>query len=175
MKKHIQMAFIAFIGILCILPAISLWPQTRERETKIGPYTFVYQFFRGDYGKNSPVYARLTAALQKAGMKPTRSLGFFLDDPKTTSAEERRCICGVVIDEKDWPRIEALDDSAAAAEHVELFAAHKAVLEREMELMRIRLCYLDEKIAYWQAVEAGDAERVERMVKENRRIGALMK
>jgi len=51
----------------------------------------------------------------------------------------------------------------------------KAVLEREMELMRIRLSYLDGKIRYWQAVEAGDAERVERIAKENRSIGALMK
>ncbi len=64
---------------------------------------------------------------------------------------------------------------AAAAEHRVLFAAHKAVLEREMELMRIRLSYLDGKIAYWQAVEAGDAEKAKRIVKENRRIGALMK
>jgi DNA-binding transcriptional MerR regulator len=64
---------------------------------------------------------------------------------------------------------------AAATEHRVLFAAHKAVLEREMELMRIRLSYLEGKIAYWQAVEAGDAERVERIVKENRRIGSLMK
>ena len=64
---------------------------------------------------------------------------------------------------------------AAAAEHRVLFAAHKAVLEREMELMRIRLSYLDGKIAYWQAVEAGDAKRVERIVIENRRIGANLK
>ena len=62
---------------------------------------------------------------------------------------------------------------AAAAEHRVLFAAHRAVLE--LELMRVRLSYLDGKIAYWQAVEAGDAERVERIAKENRRIGALMK
>ena len=51
----------------------------------------------------------------------------------------------------------------------------KAVLEREMELMRVRLSYLDGKIAYWKAVEAGDAKSVERIVQENRRIGALMK
>ena len=51
----------------------------------------------------------------------------------------------------------------------------KAVIEREMELMRVRLSYLDGKIRYWQAVEAGDAERVERIAKENRRNGALMK
>ena len=60
------------------------------------------------------------------------------------------------------------------SEHRELFAAHKAVLVREMELMRVRLSYLDGKIAYWKAVEAGDAERVERIAKEDRRIGALM-
>jgi hypothetical protein len=63
-----------------------------------GVYENVYEFFRGDYAQNASVYARLSAALRKAGIGPTRSLGFFLDDPATTRAEDRRCICGVVID-----------------------------------------------------------------------------
>lgn len=64
---------------------------------------------------------------------------------------------------------------AAAGEQVALFVAHKATLERELEFMRVRLSYLDGKIAYWRAVEAGDAERAERIGKENRRLGARLK
>ena len=48
----------------------------------------------------------------------------------------------------------------AAAEQKALFAAHKAVVERELELTKIRLEYLAGKVAYWEAVEAGDAEAV---------------
>ena len=94
MKKLTNLALFLLTGLLCALPAISVWPQTRARETTDGPYTFVYQIFRGDYRENAPVYARLTAALQKAGMKPTRSIAFYLDDPKTTPAKDRRSICG---------------------------------------------------------------------------------
>jgi DNA-binding transcriptional MerR regulator len=59
--------------------------------------------------------------------------------------------------------------------HLRLRQKGKAAAAEHMELMRIRLSYLDGKIRYWQAVEAGDAERVERIAKENRRIGARMK
>ncbi len=74
-----------------------------------GPYTFVYHEFTGDYGRNGAMFSGLTDALRRHGIFTTRSIGIFFDDPKTVRAEALRSICGVVIDEKDWSRIEGLD------------------------------------------------------------------
>ena len=43
------------------------------------------------------------------------------------------------------------------------YAAHKATIEKEMERQQRRLGYLNAKIAYWAAVEAGDAIEAERI------------
>jgi CubicO group peptidase (beta-lactamase class C family) len=74
-----------------------------------GPYTFVYRELTGDYSSHGAVYAELTEALRRHGISPTRSIGIFFDDPKTVRPEALRSVCGVIIDEKDWGRIEALD------------------------------------------------------------------
>ncbi|WP_119324382.1 MerR family transcriptional regulator [Capsulimonas corticalis] len=44
-----------------------------------------------------------------------------------------------------------------AGEQKKLFEAHEAALAREMEQMKIRMEYVAGKVAYWAAVEAGDA------------------
>lgn len=57
--------------------------------------------------------------------------------------------------------------ASAAARQRSLLEERKAVLEERMRQMRRNLEYVDHKIAYWSAVEAGDdqaAEEIARMV-----------
>ncbi|RYG68819.1 MerR family transcriptional regulator [bacterium] len=50
------------------------------------------------------------------------------------------------------------EGDAAAAQQKKLFAAQKAVLEREAVLLKKRLAYLDAKVAFWEAREKGDKQ-----------------
>lgn len=53
---------------------------------------------------------------------------------------------------------------AAAAEQKALIAAHKATIEKEIARQQWRVKYLDAKMAYWEAVEAGDAAAMARIM-----------
>lgn len=54
--------------------------------------------------------------------------------------------------------------NAAAAEQKALLTAHKAVIEKEIGRQQRRLKYLEAKVAYWGAVEAGDAAALVRII-----------
>ncbi len=81
------------------------------REVMDGPYTLAYRVFAGSYKDNGPVFAHLTADLHAAGITTTRTVGIDLRDPKTTAPKDLLCVCGAVLEERDWPRIEGLSPS----------------------------------------------------------------
>jgi DNA-binding transcriptional MerR regulator len=64
--------------------------------------------------------------------------------------------------------------SGAAEEQRALFAAHKAVLEREMEILKTRMEYLAGKVAFWEAIGAGDTEKARVIGAANRQIARRM-
>ena len=109
MRKSIALA--ALLGITCLVSVAAAEPRPVAQEEMDGPYTIAYRIFRGDYRDNGPVFASLVEELRAAGIASPRTLGIFFDDPATTAPRDRRCICGVVIEEKDWPRIEGLPRS----------------------------------------------------------------
>lgn len=52
------------------------------------------------------------------------------------------------------------DGKAAADQQLELFEAQKKALEQEMARKQEHLCYLEQKVAYWQAIQRGDDAKV---------------
>ena len=58
--------------------------------------------------------------------------------------------------------------SLAAGELKELFAAHLGVLTEEMEQLKVRREYLENKVAYWEAVAAGETGAAEEVRQANR-------
>ncbi|GHO59947.1 MerR family transcriptional regulator [Ktedonobacter robiniae] len=62
------------------------------------------------------------------------------------------------------------EGTKGAAQQKELFAAHAKELECQIERLQVRKEYLKSKEAYWDAVERGDADAVERVTEEIRRI-----
>ena len=64
---------------------------------------------------------------------------------------------------------------AAAAEQIDLLAAQEQRLEREAEQVALRQRYVRLKIAYWQAVEAGDTERAQLLANEARALADALK
>ncbi len=53
------------------------------------------------------------------------------------------------------------EGNAAAEQQLALFEAQKQALEQEMAQKREHLRYLEQKVAYWQAVQSGDDARVQ--------------
>ena len=63
----------------------------------------------------------------------------------------------------------------AAHEQIELLAAQERRLAREVEHVALRRRYVQIKIDYWHAVEAGDTERVDLLSAEARSLADELK
>ena len=64
---------------------------------------------------------------------------------------------------------------AAAGEQIELLAAQEARLARELEHIAVRRRYVQLKIGYWQAVEAGDADQTDLLARQARALADELK
>lgn len=91
-----------------LLEACTAAATMQVTETTTGPYSFVYREVTGDYSKNWPVFEELSAALREHGINPRRSIAFYLDDPVRVPSEKLRSVCGIIIEEEDWNKIEGL-------------------------------------------------------------------
>lgn len=65
--------------------------------------------------------------------------------------------------------------AVAAAEQRAFFTAHKETIEREIEDLQLRKRYIEGKIAYWTALENGDAEEAERISVWMRDLARMLK
>jgi DNA-binding transcriptional MerR regulator len=63
----------------------------------------------------------------------------------------------------------------AAGEQVALLAAQKRHLAAEAKLLKVRQQYVDLKIDYWHAIEAGDASSAEEISGRARRLADILK
>jgi DNA-binding transcriptional MerR regulator len=66
------------------------------------------------------------------------------------------------------------DGTQGAAQQKELFQTHVEEIESQIQRLQIRKQYLEGKIAYWDALERGDTEAVQRITEENHRIAAKL-
>lgn len=64
---------------------------------------------------------------------------------------------------------------SAAAEQIELLAAQERRLALEAEHIALRQRYVRLKIHYWQAIDAGDAERADLLAGEARALAEALK
>jgi DNA-binding transcriptional MerR regulator len=64
---------------------------------------------------------------------------------------------------------------SAAGEQIELLAAQDARLARELEHIALRRRYVQLKIDYWHAVQAGDADRTDLLALEARALADELK
>jgi DNA-binding transcriptional MerR regulator len=97
--------------------------------------------------------------------------------PDTVSViESLSCLRGTGMSIEDMRRYLRLRErgAAAAAEQKALFAAHEVALAREMETMKVRLQYLAGKVAYWEAMEAGDTAKATEIGEANRLIAKAL-
>lgn len=106
-----------------------------------------------------------------------RSSGHRRYAPDTVArVESLACLRGTGMSIEEMRRhLELLGQGhAAASEQKALFEAHRAVVARELEAVRARLAYLEGKIAYWSAVEAGDETGAQAASEANRRLASAV-
>ncbi len=99
----IVICIVAFLGYMGVLTT----PEASERIT--GPYTFVYEEFIGPYMDSGPVFDKVFKAVEKEGVKTTKGMGIYFDDPREVPEEKLRSQCGVVVEEKDSGRTPELE------------------------------------------------------------------
>jgi|GEM_PF-158641 len=110
-KKRIRIQYLACALAFGCLLSCSGGSAIKVTEAITGPYAFVYREVTGDYANNAAVFVELHAGLKEQGISSLRSIAIFLDDPKRVPAMKRRCICGAVIEESDWDKIDKLGGS----------------------------------------------------------------
>ena len=65
--------------------------------------------------------------------------------------------------------------STGAGDQIALLSAQKERLALEAVFIKLRQRYVDLKISYWQAVEAGNAEQVDQLLTQGRRLADELK
>lgn len=96
---------VSALGFLAFSAYIGLFSTPKATETVIGPYTYVYEEFVGEYKKSGPVFDKVYYTLRDKGISTTLGLGVYFDDPAVVPADKLRSHCGVVLEEKDLDKL----------------------------------------------------------------------
>ena len=100
-------AFIVLVLFLMLMQA-GIFKTVTASEKVMGPYTLVYESYKGDYNNTGKVFDRVYRKLKADGIITSRGLGVYYDDPATTPAGQQRSDCGSVIEEADLQKLEAV-------------------------------------------------------------------
>ena len=99
----VVLSFVIFMGYL------GMFSTLEPYEKVMGPYTFVYEDFTGPYKDTGPVFDKVYKGLEKDGIKTTRGIGIYYDNPSDVPAEKLRSKCGSIIeDDIDLKKLEKL-------------------------------------------------------------------
>lgn len=109
LKIVLGIFLIVLIGVVVFLAYIGVFSTPKATEMTTGPYTYVYEEFTGDYKKSGPVFDKVYKALENEGIKTTRGIGIYFDDPKEVPADKLRSHCGIIIEKNDLNKIEELE------------------------------------------------------------------
>lgn len=80
----------------------------RVSENMIGPYTYVYESYTGAYKDTGKVFEKVFKSLAKDGIKISKSIGIYYDDPKKVASNMLRSDCGAILEEKDFSKLPKL-------------------------------------------------------------------
>lgn len=105
MKKTIKSIFIVFallaLAILGILAYHGFFSAPQVTEKEIGPYTVATKRFLGSYYKVGPAMTEVDNGLKEMGIKATKGVGLFWDDPAKAEESKLRSDVGNVLEGVD--------------------------------------------------------------------------
>jgi hypothetical protein len=97
------------LGVFIKLVQAGLFTTLAAQEQVMGPYSFVYTPFVGDYRKVTGVYRRIHASLKDQGITIKTGLTVFYDDYRYVPRKELRSDVGFVLEEKDLARLPEIE------------------------------------------------------------------
>ena len=74
-------------------------------EKLLGPYTYAYEEYIGDYSKTGPVFENVNLSLEHNGIHSHLGIGIYKDNPELVEANNRRSDLGFVIQEDEIGKI----------------------------------------------------------------------
>jgi len=80
-------------------------------EKMMGPYTFAYLPFTGNYSNVGPTMEKVTQALKADGIEVKLWLGIYYDNPQTVPADQLRSDVWSIIDSKDIAKLQKKSDN----------------------------------------------------------------
>jgi hypothetical protein len=107
--KKVLIGLVILLAIIVIFLVYSgLFSTITIVEKEIGPYTLVFEEYRGDYSNAGTIFRRVYDVLEKDyGIKPERGFGIYYDDPRTVPKEKLRSDVGCVINARDAGKLNA--------------------------------------------------------------------
>ncbi|MBN1114835.1 MAG: GyrI-like domain-containing protein [Oligoflexia bacterium] len=115
MKKFVKYTMFLLAGIIVVVLGVlaysGLFSSVEYVAMDMGPYTIAYQEFTGDYSRTGPVFEKVYKDLEAMGIKTTKGMGIYYDDPKTTPRDQCRSDIGVIVDEPTMDVVKAIRES----------------------------------------------------------------
>ncbi len=96
--------------VTILLAYLGIFSTLKPVERTMGPYTFVYEDFIGPYMDTAHVFDNVYKNLEKEGLKTTRGLGIYYDDPSKIPDHKLRSKCGSIIEKEDLSAFNKIKD-----------------------------------------------------------------
>jgi len=114
MLKKILMVLVILIVIVVVSAAawlsyMGFFAKVTVIEKKMGPLTFVYMPFKGDYAKTVPVFEAVRGKLAKEfNVRNVTGMGIYYSDPKTTKTKDLKSDVGCLLERADALRADEI-------------------------------------------------------------------
>ena len=100
MRKILSIIVFIVLLALAFLAYMGFFGEVTVTEREVGPYTFTYEEFVGDYAKTGPVFKEINKTLRKNGIETTKGLGIYYDDPQVILKDELKSKVGAIVTEE---------------------------------------------------------------------------
>jgi hypothetical protein len=94
MKNLLWLITLIAVIVVALFAYLGAFSEVLVTESRFGPHYFVYESFTGDYSRTGPIFDRVNKALSGAGLKTSKGLGIYYDDPKQVPKNQLRSDCG---------------------------------------------------------------------------------
>ena len=106
MRKIITIILFIILIIVAFLAYMGLFNNVTIIEKEIGPYTFAYEDFTGDYAKTGPVFDEVYDKLIHNKIKNTNGLGIYYDNPEIILKENLKSRIGSIVSNEQAEQID---------------------------------------------------------------------
>lgn len=113
MVKNVMYVVAGLVGVVVLAAAVSLYrsgyfTKIVITEKEIGPFVLVYEEHVGDYRDTKTIHQKLYYALKNDKIETTRGFGIYYDNPRQVPKEKLRSDVGMILDPRDYDKMEAL-------------------------------------------------------------------